>query len=71
MPKINIYLPDDLASAVREARIPVSAVCQRALADAVRAADSGVGDPPDPDGNNAESARRLRNRYKAGNSASR
>jgi ATP-dependent Clp protease ATP-binding subunit ClpA len=62
MPKINIYLPEDLASAVREARIPVSAVCQRALADAVRAADSGVGEPPSPDGNNAESARRLRNR---------
>jgi ATP-dependent Clp protease ATP-binding subunit ClpA len=39
MPKINVYLPDDLATAVREAGIPVSAVCQRALADAVAAAD--------------------------------
>lgn len=38
MPKINVYLPDELASAVREAGIPVSAVCQRALADAVAAA---------------------------------
>ncbi|HEU5270143.1 MAG TPA: Clp protease N-terminal domain-containing protein, partial [Jatrophihabitans sp.] len=42
MPKINIYLPDDLARAVREAGIPVSAVCQRALADAVAAADGSV-----------------------------
>lgn len=42
MPKINVYLPDDLANAVREAGIPVSAVCQRALADAVAAADGGA-----------------------------
>jgi post-segregation antitoxin (ccd killing protein) len=32
MPKINVYLPDDLATAVRAANIPVSAVCQKALA---------------------------------------
>ncbi|MCW0211769.1 MAG: Clp protease N-terminal domain-containing protein [Pseudonocardia sp.] len=37
MPKINVYLPDELAAAVREAGIPVSSVCQRALADAVSA----------------------------------
>jgi ATP-dependent Clp protease ATP-binding subunit ClpA len=43
MPKINVYLPDDLASAVRDAGIPVSAVCQRALADAVAAADGTIG----------------------------
>lgn len=43
MPKINVYLPDDLAGAVREAGIPVSAVCQRALADAVAAVDGGLG----------------------------
>ena len=43
MPKINVYLPDDLANAVREAGIPVSAVCQRALADAVAAVDGGLG----------------------------
>jgi ATP-dependent Clp protease ATP-binding subunit ClpC len=36
MPKVNVYLPDDLAAAVREAGIPVSPVCQRALAEAVR-----------------------------------
>ncbi|MFE2381583.1 Clp protease N-terminal domain-containing protein [Streptomyces misionensis] len=36
MPKINVYLPDDLAEAVKEAGVPVSAVCQRALELAVR-----------------------------------
>jgi ATP-dependent Clp protease ATP-binding subunit ClpC len=36
MPKINVYLPDELAEAVREAGIPVSAVCQRSLEQAVR-----------------------------------
>jgi ATP-dependent Clp protease ATP-binding subunit ClpA len=36
MPKINVYLPDDLASAVRDAQVPVSAVCQSALERAVR-----------------------------------
>src|SRR5580704_7565350 len=36
MPKVNVYLPDDLAAAVREAGLSVSSICQRALADAVR-----------------------------------
>jgi len=36
MPKINVYLPDELAEAVKEAGVPVSAVCQRALEQAVR-----------------------------------
>ncbi len=36
MPKINVYLPDELAEAVREAGIPISVVCQRALELAVR-----------------------------------
>jgi ATP-dependent Clp protease ATP-binding subunit ClpC len=36
MPKINVYLPDDLAEAVKEADVPVSAVCQAALEQAVR-----------------------------------
>ncbi|MFI5937092.1 Clp protease N-terminal domain-containing protein [Actinoplanes sp. NPDC051494] len=36
MPKINVYLPDDLADAVRDAGLPVSAICQRALEEAVR-----------------------------------
>lgn len=37
MPKINVYLPDELATRVREAGIPVSPVCQKALAEAVQA----------------------------------
>ncbi|MGK5640293.1 Clp protease N-terminal domain-containing protein [Streptomyces sp. URMC 126] len=36
MPKVNVYLPDDLAEAVKKAGVPVSAVCQRALEQAVR-----------------------------------
>jgi len=36
MPKINVYLPDALAAAVKEAGVPVSAVCQAALTDAVQ-----------------------------------
>ena len=40
-PKINVYLPDELAAEVKAAGIPVSAVCQQALADAV-AASQGV-----------------------------
>lgn len=36
MPKINVYLPDELADAVRQANLPVSAICQRALEQAVR-----------------------------------
>jgi ATP-dependent Clp protease ATP-binding subunit ClpA len=36
MPKINVYLPDDLAEAVKEAGVPVSATCQAALEHAVR-----------------------------------
>ena len=42
MPKINVYLPDDLAEAVRTARIPVSAVCQRALEDALQKATAAA-----------------------------
>lgn len=36
VPKINVYVSDELAEAVKEAGIPVSAVCQRALETAVR-----------------------------------
>jgi ATP-dependent Clp protease ATP-binding subunit ClpA/post-segregation antitoxin (ccd killing protein) len=35
VPKINVYLPDELAEAVKEAGLPVSAICQRALESAV------------------------------------
>jgi ATP-dependent Clp protease ATP-binding subunit ClpA len=36
VPKINVYLPDDLADAVKETGVPVSAICQRALEASVR-----------------------------------
>lgn len=36
MPKINVYLPDELADAVKAADLSVSAVCQRSLEQAVR-----------------------------------
>ncbi|MEU5157126.1 Clp protease N-terminal domain-containing protein [Glycomyces sp. NPDC021274] len=36
MPKINVYLPDELAEAVKEAGLPVSAICQRALEQSVK-----------------------------------
>ena len=35
MPKINVYLPQWLADAVRDADMPVSDICQRALTEAV------------------------------------
>lgn len=36
MPKINVYLPEELAAAVRAAGISVSPVCQRALSEEVQ-----------------------------------
>ncbi|HEY3751353.1 MAG TPA: Clp protease N-terminal domain-containing protein [Pseudonocardiaceae bacterium] len=36
MPKINVYLSDELAEAVKAAGLPVSPICQRALEVAVR-----------------------------------
>jgi ATP-dependent Clp protease ATP-binding subunit ClpC len=62
MPKINVYLPENLAIAVRDAGIPVSAVCQRALADAVAAVDGGLGTEQLDLGRTEESAR-LRSRF--------
>ncbi|AWT24957.1 hypothetical protein Csp1_01290 [Corynebacterium provencense] len=38
MPKINVYLPGDLAAEVRALQLPVSAICQAALRDAIEAA---------------------------------
>lgn len=40
MPKVSVYLPDELADRVRDAKLPVSAICQAALADALRALDA-------------------------------
>lgn len=31
MPKVNVYLPDELAESVKDIGLPVSAICQRAL----------------------------------------
>lgn len=36
MPKINVYLPDELAETVKDLNIPVSAICQRALEGSVK-----------------------------------
>jgi ATP-dependent Clp protease ATP-binding subunit ClpA/post-segregation antitoxin (ccd killing protein) len=36
MPKINVYLPDDLAAGVKETGLPVSAICQRVLEQSVK-----------------------------------
>jgi ATP-dependent Clp protease ATP-binding subunit ClpA len=51
MPKINVYLPDELAAAVKEAQLPVSAICQAALEKAVRDVTSARGsdEPPAED----------------------
>ena len=46
-PKINVYLPDDLAAEVKASGIPVSAVCQQALADAVAQARPAGRNLPD------------------------
>jgi Clp amino terminal domain, pathogenicity island component/Post-segregation antitoxin CcdA len=52
-PKINVYLPDDLAAEVKASGIPVSAVCQQALADAV-ASSQDVGSEAAPTGQDLE-----------------
>lgn len=51
MPKINVYLPDALADAVRDAQLPVSVICQAALERAVRDVTSvrGTDEPPAAD----------------------
>jgi ATP-dependent Clp protease ATP-binding subunit ClpC len=54
-PKINVYLPDDLANEVKTSGIPVSAVCQQALADAVAAARAGVAETPSSPGSTERS----------------
>jgi hypothetical protein len=43
MPRVNVYLPDDLHNEVKAARIEVSAVCQSALREAVAVKEQGVG----------------------------
>jgi ATP-dependent Clp protease ATP-binding subunit ClpC len=36
MPKLNVYVSDELAEAIKDAGLPVSPICQRALESAVR-----------------------------------
>ena len=48
MPKINVYVPDELAAAVKDAKLPVSAICQSALEHAVRAARAFTGEAETP-----------------------
>lgn len=48
MPKINVYLPDELAESVRDAQLPVSAICQAALERAVRDVGSARGSDEAP-----------------------
>ncbi len=48
-PKINVYLPDDLAAEVKAAGVPVSAICQQALADAVALSESEAAAAPGDD----------------------
>jgi ATP-dependent Clp protease ATP-binding subunit ClpC len=51
MPKINVYLPDELADSVKETGLPVSAICQRALEQSAKrvSAIRSVGDLGDVD----------------------
>jgi ATP-dependent Clp protease ATP-binding subunit ClpC len=59
-PKINVYLPDELAQEVKASGIPVSAVCQQALADAV--AQSRTGHPAPAGGNTGDLSRSFTKR---------
>ncbi|SES01903.1 ATP-dependent Clp protease ATP-binding subunit ClpC [Lentzea xinjiangensis] len=72
MPKVNVYLPDDLADAVKELNLPVSAICQRALEVSVKRLASVRGlTVADLDGERgAQLTRRLRDvlRLAAGSS---
>jgi ATP-dependent Clp protease ATP-binding subunit ClpA len=66
VPKINVYLPDDLADAVKEMGVPVSAICQRALeasvrrVTAIRQATLGQVPPDDPAGRMAHFTAKAR-----------
>jgi post-segregation antitoxin (ccd killing protein) len=44
--RLNISVPDELAGRVRELKLPVSAICQRALAEAVSRQCEDEGGPP-------------------------
>jgi post-segregation antitoxin (ccd killing protein) len=47
MPKVNIYLPDELADEARTSKLSLSSICQRAIRDEldmVKAKDASTGD---------------------------
>ncbi|MEV4523038.1 Clp protease N-terminal domain-containing protein [Micromonospora tulbaghiae] len=46
MPKVNVYLPDALADRVRDARLPVSRICQTALTQALDGAAGAAHETP-------------------------
>lgn len=41
MPKVSVYLPDELAAEVRRRGLPLSSLTQHAVQDAIRAEDTG------------------------------
>jgi hypothetical protein len=45
LPKISVYLPDDMAKAVRRHNLPVSAICQRALQERLQLMEATTMDP--------------------------
>ncbi|MEO6509366.1 MAG: Clp protease N-terminal domain-containing protein [Nocardioides sp.] len=61
-PKINVYLPDELAAEVKAAGLPVSAICQQALADAAARESSEVPVAREPDGDEDDLANRFTRR---------
>jgi ATP-dependent Clp protease ATP-binding subunit ClpA len=42
VPKVSVYLPDELAERVRHAGLPVSAICQAALLETLRQVDAAT-----------------------------
>lgn len=72
MPKINVYLPDELAEAVKEVGLPVSAICQRALEQSakrvatIREATLGNLDTEDPTAGLKQFTDRARTAVKLG-----
>jgi len=75
MPKINVYLPDDLADSVKETGLPVSAICQRALEQSVKRVNAirAVGDlaGTDPTGGLTSFTQRARDSVKLAITAAR
>lgn len=77
MPKINVYLPDELAETVKEVGVPVSAICQRALEQsvkrisAIRAAVLGDLDEEDPTAGLVSFTQRAKDVLKLGIKAAR